>query len=208
LGFLFAPVSFEIVRSHYSFLKRLDVAPINQLFSEMAEEAVAIVRQGAGDQPVFTHRSAFMRYHGQGHEIEISLPDRSLADDDLDDLISAFEDEYRRQFSRPVPGMEIEILNWGLKATTRPAELTADTTQLNLREVKPNASREIICDIDGTRKNAAFFYRDTLTPGDHIHGPALITEAQTSTLVSEDFSAHVDSMGNLVLVQDQERGTQ
>ena len=46
LGFLFAPVSFEIVRSHYSFLKRLDVAPINQLFSEMAEEAAAIVRQG------------------------------------------------------------------------------------------------------------------------------------------------------------------
>ena len=208
LGFLFAPVSFEIVRSHYSFLKRLDVAPINQLFSEMAEEAVAIVRQGAGDQPVFTHRSAFMRYHGQGHEIEITLPDRSLADDDLDDLISAFEDEYRRQFSRPVPGMEIEILNWGLKAATRPAELTADTTQPNLREVEPNASREIICDIDGTRKNAAFFYRDTLTPGDHIHGPALITEAQTSTLVSEDFSVHVDSMGNLVLVQDQERGAQ
>ena len=208
LGFLFAPVSFEIVRSHYSFLKRLDVALINQLFSEMAEEAVAIVRQGAGDQPIFTQRSAFMRYHGQGHEIEIILPDRSLADDDLDDLISDFEDEYRRQFSRPVPGMEIEILNWGLKAATRPAELTADTTPPSLREVTPSATREIVCDIDGTKKSAAFFYRDTLTPGDHIHGPALITEAQTTTLVSEDYSAHVDNMGNLILIHHQERGAQ
>jgi N-methylhydantoinase A len=172
----------------------------------MAEEAVAIVRQGAGDQPVFTHRSAFMRYHGQGHEIEITLPDRSLADDDLDDLISAFEDEYRRQFSRPVPGMEIEILNWGLKAATRPAELTADSTPPSLREVAPSATREIVCDIDGTKKSAAFFHRDKLLPGDQFRGPALVTEAQTTTLVSEDFSAYVDSMGNLILTQHQERG--
>ena len=104
--------------------------------------------------------------------------------------------------------MEIEILNWGLKATTRPAELTADTTPPSLREVTPSATREIVCDIDGTKKSAAFFYRDTLTPGDHIYGPALITEAQTTTLVSEDYSAHVDNMGNLILIQHQERGTQ
>ena len=102
--------------------------------------------------------------------------------------------------------MEIEILNWGLKAATRPAELAADTTPPNLREVTPNATREIVCDIDGTRKNAAFFYRDKLSPGDQFRGPALVTEAQTTTLVSEDFLAYVDNMGNLILIQHQERG--
>ena len=205
LGFLFAPVSFEMVRSQYSFLKQLDTAAINLLFSDMIEEALAIVRQGAGDNQIDTKRSAFMRYHGQGHEIEIPLPDRSLIHNDIDVLVRAFEEEYRRQFSRPVPGMEIEILNWGLKATTRTESLPVEPAQPGRRKVVPNATREIICDIDGTKKSAAFIHRDSLSPGDQFNGPALVAEAQTTTLVSEDFSAHVDAVGNLVLIQQPKR---
>ena len=205
LGFLFAPVSFEMVRSQYSFLKQLDTAAINLLFSDMIEEALAIVRQGAGDNQIDTKRSAFMRYHGQGHEIEIPLPDRSLIHNDIDVLVRAFEEEYRRQFSRPVPGMEIEILNWGLKATTRTESLPVEPAQPGRRKVVPNATREIICDIDGTKKSAAFIHRDSLSPGDQFSGPALVAEAQTTTLVSEDFSAHVDTVGNLVLIQQPKR---
>jgi len=205
LGFLFAPVSFEMVRSQYSFLKQLDTAAINLLFSDMIEEALAIVRQGAGDNQIDTKRSAFMRYHGQGHEIEIPLPDRSLIHNDIDVLVRAFEEEYRRQFSRPVPGMEIEILNWGLKATTRTESLPVEPAQPGRRKVAPNATREIICDIDGTKKSAAFIHRDSLSPGDQFSGPALVAEAQTTTLVSEDFSAHVDTVGNLVLIQQPKR---
>jgi len=205
LGFLFAPVSFEMVRSQYSFLKQLDTAAINLLFSDMIEEALAIVRQGAGDNQIDTKRSAFMRYHGQGHEIEIPLPDRSLTHNDIDVLVRAFEEEYRRQFSRPVPGMEIEILNWGLRATTRTESLPVEPIQPECRDVVPNATREIMCDIDGTKKSAAFIHRDSLSPGDQFSGPALVAEAQTTTLVSEDFSAHVDAVGNLVLIQQPKR---
>ena len=205
LGFLFAPVSFEIVRSQYSFLKQLDTGTINLLFSDMIEEALAIVRQGAGDNQIDTKRSAFMRYHGQGHEIEIPLPDRSLTHTDIGVLVREFEEEYRRQFSRPVPGMEIEILNWGLRATTRTESLPVETIQTECRDVVPNATREIICDIDGTKKSAAFIHRDSLSPGDQFSGPALVAEAQTTTLVSEDFSAHVDAVGNLVLIQQPKR---
>ena len=205
LGFLFAPVSFEMVRSQYSFLKQLNTSAINLLFSDMIEEALAIVRQGAGDNQIDTRRSAFMRYHGQGHEIEIPLPDRSLTHNDIDGLVRAFEEEYRRQFSRPVPGMEIEILNWGLRATTRTESPPVETIQTECRDVVPNATREIICDIDGTKKSAAFIHRDSLSPGDQFSGPALVAEAQTTTLVSEDFSAHVDAVGNLVLIQQPKR---
>jgi len=205
LGFLFAPVSFEIVRSHYSFLKQLDTGAINLLFSGMIEEALAIVRQGAGDNQIDTRRSAFMRYHGQGHEIEIPLPDRSLTHNDIDGLVRAFEEEYRRQFSRPVPGMEIEILNWGLRATTRTESLPVEPIQTEFTDVVPDATHEIICDIDGTKKSAAFIHRDSLSPGDQFSGPALVAEAQTTTLVSEDFSAHVDAVGNLVLIQQPKR---
>lgn len=206
VGFLFAPVSFEIVRSRYSMLNTLDRDGVNALFDAMIDEAKGVVAQGAGDAPVETQRSAFMRYNGQGHEIEITLPDRALTADDIAPLTAAFEEEYRKQFSRPVPGMKIEILNWAVRVATRDGAVAAvpDTPALSAFAVQE--TRPITCDVDGERKDAAFVARADLSPGDQVAGPALIHEPQTTTLVSADFSAHLDAIGNLVLVQDQTGG--
>ncbi|WP_170384045.1 hydantoinase/oxoprolinase family protein [Ruegeria atlantica] len=206
IGFLFAPISFEIVRSRYSLLESLGLDGVNDLFDTMIAEAKEVVGQGAGNAPTETQRTAFMRYSGQGHEIEITLPDRPLTAEDITPLTAAFEKEYRKQFSRPVPGMEIEILNWAVRvATPDPALLpvpeTPECTAFNVTE-----TRQITCDVDGSTKDAAFVARADLKPGNHVSGPALIHEPQTTTLVSADFSAHVDSIGNLVLIQHQKGG--
>ncbi|WP_425084498.1 hydantoinase/oxoprolinase family protein [Ruegeria profundi] len=208
VGFLFAPVSFEIVRSYYSLLGKLDFTAINGLFDDMIAEASAVVAQGAGDAPTEIRRSAFMRYSGQGHEIEISLPDRTLTAEDLAPLTEAFETEYRKQFSRPVPGMQIEILNWAVQVATPDAAVPEMLSTPAVTTMTPSETRPIICDVDGQTKQAGFVARTNLNPGDRICGPALIHEPQTTTLVSADFSAHVDAIGNLVLIRDQKGGTQ
>ncbi len=202
VGFLFAPVSFEIVRSRYSLLNGLDVQAINEVFDEMIAEAQAVVSRGAGDAPVQTFRTAFMRYSGQGHEIEIPLPNRALSKEDIVPLTTAFETEYQRQFSRPVPGMEIEILNWAVRVSTLDRPDQSVPAMPTPATVSVSETRPITCDLDGTIKQAAFVARDSLQPGDRVTGPALITEPQTTTLVSADFSAHVDGVGNLVLIRD------
>ncbi len=206
VGFLFAPVSFEIVRSRYSLLNSMDLAGVNALFDTMIAEAKEVVAQGAGDAQTQTLRTAFMRYNGQGHEIEIFLPDRAVTPEDIAPLTAAFEEEYRKQFSRPVPGMQIEILNWAVRVATLDNSVPSvpdapDRTLFTATETRP-----ITCDVDGTAKNAAFIARADLKPGDHVSGPALIHEPQTTTLVSADFSAHMDAIGNLVLIQDQKGG--
>lgn len=206
VGFLFASVSFEIVRSRYSLLDSLDMDDVNALFDTMIAEAKEVVAQGAGDAPTEVLRTAFMRYNGQGHEIEISLPDRALSPEDIAPLTAAFEEEYRKQFSRPVPGMQIEILNWAVRVATPersvpPVPETPEPSVFKVSETRP-----VTCDVDGTAKDAAFVARADLKPGDRVRGPALIHEPQTTTLVSADFSAHLDAIGNLVLIQDQKGG--
>ncbi|WP_170415497.1 hydantoinase/oxoprolinase family protein [Ruegeria atlantica] len=203
VGFLFAPVSFEIVRSHYSLLESLELERINTLFSNMIDEASSVVAQGAGDAPTETQRTAFMRYNGQGHEIEIPLPDRDLTVKDMGPLTAAFETEYRKQFSRPVPGMQIEILNWAVRVATPETVVPELPETPPLTTITPAQTRPITCDVDGQTKLAGFVSRDSLNPGNRVCGPALITEPQTTTLVSADFSAYVDAIGNLILIQSQ-----
>ncbi|MCL6282363.1 hydantoinase/oxoprolinase family protein [Ruegeria sp. 2012CJ41-6] len=208
VGFLFAPVSFEIVRSRYARLGTLPVAQINALFAQMLGEAEVVVAQGAGDAERLTRRSAFMRYAGQGHEIEIALPDRPLTHSDLPALTEAFDAEYRNQFSRPVPGMEIEILNWSARVSTHSTPVRKCVENPKVRDHIATQSTPIICDVDGTPRQAALVKREALQPGDQIEGPALITEPQTTTLVSSDFKAQVDAMGNLVLTRHAKGGAE
>jgi N-methylhydantoinase A len=205
VGFLFAPVSFEIIRSFYVTLEKLNIDDINELFEYMAGEATRVVRAGTPIGPLIVRRAAFMRYHGQGHEIEIELPDRSLGIDDLAVLKAAFEAEYSRQFSRIVPGMSIEILNWGLSVSGPTPELARVRQSATSKHFEPSEYKSIVCDITGEPVDAAIIPRDALNPGDMVAGPALIVEPQTTTLVSADFNAQIDGNGNIWLTRRRER---
>ena len=204
VGFLYAPVSFEIIRSRYTTLDDLNPNAIDAFLNDLETEAVAVVRSGAPKSDLHTRRVAFMRYHGQGHEIEIELPNSALTQAALADLKNHFELEYSRQFSRIVPGMTIEILNWGVTVSSHAPTLkpALRTTENRIREA--TEFREITCDVSGETILAGVFDRADLQSGDQIIGPALILEAQTTTLVSADFSAFIDLGGNIWMTQRQE----
>ncbi len=201
VGFLDAPVSFELVRSRYARLDTLDLDAINALLDTMVSDAAAVVRSGAPEDALSIHRAAFMRYHGQGHEIEITLPDHALAESDKAVLREAFETAYSAQFSRPVPGMSIEILNWSVLVSTSATPVSGEATVPRGRSVKPAEKRPIQCDVTGDMVEADIVFRSDLRPGDTLDGPALIVEPQTTTLVSVDFALSVDGHRNLVLTR-------
>ncbi len=204
VGFLYAPVSFEVVRSFYARLDQLNVDALARLFTAMEREAEDVVRAGAPHAPLTQRRVAFMRYHGQGHEIEIPLPNRTLEQADLTDLQARFETEYSRQFSRAVPGMQIEILNWGLSVSSDAALPAKPARAAQRQPARTSQSREIMCDLTGAARTADVFERAALPHGSTLRGPALIIEPQTTTLVSADFSAYVDGAGNIWLNRLQE----
>jgi N-methylhydantoinase A len=201
IGFLFAPVSFEIVQSRYTTLEGMAVEGINALFSHLIATAEEVVRAGATSDELINQRKAFMRYRGQGHEIEVDLPDRALSHEDLETLRLAFETEYRRQFARSVPGMMIEILNWSVRVSTLEDTPPALTQPARTKSVEASAKREILCDRTGDAVMAGLFDRSQLQPGDQLSGPALIIEPQTTTLVSADFAAEVLADGSLLLTR-------
>ena len=201
IGFLYAPVSFEVIRSRYTLLDRFEPASLNALLEDMARDAAGTVRLGAPDAALHTTRRAFMRYHGQGHEIEIALPDGPLTAADTATLTAAFEAEYARQFSRAVPGMQIEILNWSVRVSTGDQGASAAPAPATERASQEDRQTQIFCDLRGMWVAARRMDRAALPPGREIDGPALIVEPQTTTLVSADFTAQADEAGNLILTR-------
>ncbi|MEL7281905.1 MAG: hydantoinase/oxoprolinase family protein, partial [Pseudomonadota bacterium] len=120
-------------------------------------------------------------------------------------LREAFEDEYRKQFARAVPGMTIEVLNWSVRiasATNHPRNETANKDATG--SVEPLRQTSILCDVSGQTRQANTYDRARLRPGQDVRGPALIIEPQTTTYVSADFAAEVAGDGTLILTRTEE----
>jgi N-methylhydantoinase A len=200
VGFLRAPIAYEIVRSALQRLDEFDASAANALFAVMRAEAEPIVRRGAGDAPLTETRSAFMRYRGQGHEIAVAFPTRSYRDEDAAPLREAFENEYRRLYSRVIPGVEVEILSW-VMLLSAPAPTGIETAAPAAESYSPEAtSRRSVFDPDtGEFVEVAIHDRRNLKPGALIPGPAIIVEDETSTVVSRLFNARLDPFGYIEL---------
>src|SRR5437773_1992112 len=74
-GLLAAPLAFDFVRTGRQRLDHADWSAVNALFAEMEAEGRALLdRAGVAPSDVTVSRIAEMRYVGQGHEVEASLP--------------------------------------------------------------------------------------------------------------------------------------
>jgi N-methylhydantoinase A len=202
VGFLRAPIAYEIVRSALQRLGEFDVAAANALYAAMRAESEPIVRRGAGAQPLTETRSVFMRYRGQGHEISVPLPTRTYREEDAGFLRDAFENEYRHLYSRVIPGVEVEILSWvlllaapvtGETVTALPSPAPYSPEPLQFRSVFDPEIGEFI--------DVAIHERRGLNPGALIPGPAVIVEDETSTVVSRLFDARIDAFGYIELTR-------
>ena len=201
VGLLRAPVAYEIVRGRLMRLSTFDPAAANRLLAEMRAAAEAIVRQGAPHAELSEQRSAFMRYRGQGHEIAVQLPVREFTEADKSTIKNLFEDAYRRLYSRPIPGVEIEILSWVI-AVGAPAEgELAAAAETRSSAPQPKSRRPVFDPASGEFLDVPIYWRPDLVPGARIAGPAVIAEDDTSTVVSPAFDAQIDRFGYIELTR-------
>jgi len=165
----------------------------------METEARDIVRAGNRDDALNEKRVAFMRYDGQGHELEVVVPEGPVTAATGEILRRNFEEMYLEMFGRLVPGVDIEIINWAFVAATKTtppakAEVPADT-----RPAQPQGSARIYSRRDEQMIEVGTYNRADLRTGDRVDGPALIAESQTTTLVDRNFQAVIDTAGNIVM---------
>jgi N-methylhydantoinase A len=199
VGFLRAPVAYEIVRTNLQRLSAFDAETANRILEEMRVEAEAIVRRGAGDVALTESRSAFMRYKGQGHEIAVPLPLRRYAAGDAAALTEAFEAAYRALYRRTIPGVDIEVLSWVLTLGAPAAASDEAPVQPVPSTPAPKTRRRVFDPVEGGFLDMAIYARRDLAPGAAIAGPAIIVEDETSTVISPRFDAVIDGFGYIEL---------
>ena len=199
VGFLRAPVAYEVVRSRNMRLRDFDPEAANAIIEEMHAEALAVVRSGAPDARLEEVRGAYMRYVGQGHEIFVVFPVRALGPDDTRVVQQAFDAEYARLYRRVIPEAEVEVLTWALTLSTV-ADRPVPVEDVAPRPAPAPLDHLPVPDLEtGEEHDVPLYWRPDLAPGTRFDGPAIVAEDETSTFVTRRFAARVAANRYLVV---------
>lgn len=199
LGFLLAPVRYEVVRSRFEQLTALNTGVVEALFEQMRSEAREIVTAASPAATFDEIRRAYMRYAGQGYEIAVTVP----ADGDLGTgLAQAFASTYEALYGRVIPGADIEVMSWTLTLTEALPPVPPLPAVGSADDSIDRAAMETGRVFDAAEQRwvmAPTVPRAALTAGVVLSGPALIAEAHTTTYVPPGFTVTGCSDGALCL---------
>jgi len=178
------------MRSQALEAKLDDPRALEEVAERLAAEASAdLVAQGVPAAAVKVLRRAHLKYEGTDTALVVTLGSRA-------DMQAQFEAAYRKQFSFLMPGkaliaeaVSVEALAAGEAIAEHPAP------------AKPaGAPAETVRIFSGGAWRAAPLYRrEALAPGQRIDGPAIIAEANATTVVEPEWRAAVTALDHLVL---------
>ncbi len=199
IGFLRAPVAYEITRSAVISLESFNSARVNKLLEQMTSDARAVVEPALGGAKATLQVIADCRYVGQGHEIRVAVPVRTLTGKDGAKLKAEFERIYEQVYGLRIPNQEAEAITWSVTVSSKPVKAKR-AAKASSKAAPPARGRRAIYDPAlGKQVTAPVYWRFDMKPGSSIKGPAIIAEDETSTIVGAKFKASINSLGYIVM---------
>jgi N-methylhydantoinase A len=142
-------------------------------------------------------RELDLRYVGQSTELTVVAP---LS---LEAAVEGFHQRHERRYGFAARRDPVEIVTVRVVAVgTKPKPHLVPAEMPPARAPQPEALRERRDVYDGSAfVDTPVYDRRVLRPGDAFDGPAVIEQYDATSYVAPNWHAHVDALGNLVLVR-------
>ena len=204
LGCVLADLRHDVVQTLNLMLDGLDGPGLEQRMRAAGQEASAVVvAVGVPVERTDVLYELDMHYLGQTHTVSVPLP-VTQQDHDLgvtEGMIrSAFEAAYLASFSRLLPGVPTRIVTLRVAAIgRRPAfdfSVFAPHPSASLEKARMG-SRPVW--FDGGWRETSIWARHDLPADATISGPAILEQADATTVIEPGLAGRIDPMGNLIV---------
>ncbi len=200
IGLLQAEPRIDVSQTRVMTLDKSAAPAIAAIYAALEEQARAdLARLGMDGAPRWS-RFAYMRYAGQGYEVRADLPDGDIAGDYAVRAMAMFHEAYERQYSYRDPDSAIEAVDWYLVARLpRGRDGVASRFTGDASAARPATRRQAYFPETGGFIEAPVIDRAAMAVGETVSGPALIEEADSTTMVLPGDRAAVSPRGHLIL---------
>jgi N-methylhydantoinase A len=203
LGMLMAEWRQDFVRTLFGPVATLKPADTERAFAELrqaGEQALARDRFAAS-----AGRFAFaadLRYRGQEHTIPIPVAGPEALTSDIAGTRARFDEQHDRRYGHAAPDQSLEIVNLRLVVTVPRMEDAIErwlSAPWKPTDSAPEQRRKVIFDDADKPADTRVLWRPALAAGTKITGPAIIEEANSTTVVPPGDVALVNEWGHIVI---------
>ncbi|MGW6513867.1 hydantoinase/oxoprolinase family protein, partial [Streptomyces niveus] len=178
------------------------IGRVRELCAALAERTRAELRaDSVPDAAITTHARVLLRYAGTDASLAVALGGAA-------DMTAAFEREHRARYAftmdKPLVVEAVSVEAVG-KAASHGAYATDETSVEGDGGTVPPATVGMF--VDGTARDCPLHRRTDLRPSDIVEGPAMIAEADATTVVDAGWQASVGELGHLLLTRATPRPT-
>ncbi|MGQ2917738.1 hydantoinase/oxoprolinase family protein [Rhizobium oryzihabitans] len=198
IGLLIAPVAVDLSASHPMAIDAWDIEAMNRLLDDLSAQGAEVVSAAGVPKETITNRyTVDMRHVGQGHEITVVLPDRSLPKEVfLEELRNSFFKLYRELFGRTVAA-PLEVITWRLRASGEKDQVTRPHETV-VAEAKKGSRQVYFQEASGYVETSVYDHYK-LPVGHEVKGSAIVEQRESTAVVGPSGTFHVDAHGNLVI---------
>ena len=209
IGFLTAPLSFDLVRSLPSGLDGADWTEVARLVAEMEAEGRDVLAKTIAARSVGFRRLADMRYRKQGYEIRVPIPAGRLNKGSSEEIRGNFEAAYTALYGHIMPNAAIDIVSWRVIAFGPKPDLVLPGAGKGDPAQAVKSRRPAYLPALGGFAEIPVYDRYALSEGASLQGPAILEERESTVVVAGPAQMHVDRWGNVIIdMPAQEAGRQ
>ena len=201
LGCLLVDIRHDLSVMYQKTLGEASAEDMEAVYRTMEKEAEHHLElEGVAPAQVVLERTAAMRYLGQWRSLTVTIGN---GPDPLVDAVTRFHREHEREYSFSQLDAPIEIYQLGLRAigvTPKPSLATAVVVEA--APPSPKEIREVwFEDVRGHAQPIAtpVYDRSELAAGMHAHGPAVIDQFDSTTLVPPNTRWEIDRNWNILI---------
>ena len=188
--------------------KHSEIRPdaLEQVFGELEQQAQAsLLREGLAGDEITLERTVDLKYYPQTTYLNFLFPDGAVTQESIDQAVERFLERHEQEFGYSVPleFTSVEFVNARLTATG-PAPV-GDLAELDGGPGAGDAAdaltgtRQVYFSETGGRAETAVYERDRLRKGATFGGPAIVEQADSTTVVPPGAEVEVDRYGNLII---------
>jgi N-methylhydantoinase A len=185
-----------------TFVRRFDATSTAELLGLLQALADQAAQKLAGDGLAADDQTVTcqidVRYHGQGLELPINIDLAALEAGGIESLAATFDAAHERLFTFALDA-EREIVN--IRAVVQGGSPNVVTSDL-----APGGSDSVAAAIQTTRIfvsggefDAVIYDRTRLAAGNHVVGPAVVVEMDSTTLVLPEHTGVIHASGNILI---------
>ena len=201
LGTLLADLRVDRSWTHAYRSNDLDVERINARFDELAEAALRDLRaEGFAGTPTIA-RSISMRYLGQNYEQDVPVPPGPIGEESIAAVMQRFHQQHEAFYGYSIAGEIMELIHFNVSvigATPDVALPRWPAGSDGSGAARPRSQREVQFAESG-RVGCPIYRRTDLPAGAGLTGPAIIEDADSTTLLPSGRQLTVTEHGLLVI---------